>query len=101
MRCDPLPRDFVGDATDIVKCPWCRLDAGRAAVTVEALIDAHGGDALKYPTRGAFEAADEGMLTADCPHCQRPFMIALKPNAGYRLLAVRTAADAALLGGSA
>lgn len=101
MRCERLPRDFVGDATDIVKCPWCRLDAGQAPITVEALIDAHGGDALKYPTRGPFEAADEGMLTADCPHCKRPFMIALKPHGGYRQLAVRTEADATLLGAAA
>lgn len=97
---DRLPRDAVCVDGLTVRCPWCRQDAGRATVTLEALSDSHRDQALAYPTRGAGETPDEGMLTADCPECGKPFMIALQGRGVVRLLAVRTDADAALLWGT-
>jgi hypothetical protein len=98
-----LPRDnVVHDASDWPCCPWCRGDMSAATVRVGALCDIWVGGNPRRPWRGGEGQPDPDGLQTECPHCRRPSMIALQGDVGvevFRLLAVRTKADVALLGG--
>jgi hypothetical protein len=86
-----------------VSCPWCGAGVDDAPLTLEALLTAWQHDELEYAHRCEGDTADDCALTSACPTCARPFMVALQGNGlrgrVVRLLAVRTATDAKLLGG--
>jgi hypothetical protein len=93
-----LPRDSIVQGVAGPRCPWCSFDCGGAVVSLQAIWDAHEEGELRFAHREATGDAGEGTLTADCPECARPFMVALQflgpePAPAMRLLAVRTHAD--------
>lgn len=92
-----LPRDRVTLDGWMPSCPWCDGDMGTAQVSLEALFDAHHHRELIYAHRTDDGRAAPCALTVDCPTCRRPSMIALQED-GMRLLAIRTDADAQLVG---
>lgn len=98
-----LPRSTTGaldelGGDDMPACPWCGRDPGEATLTLNQLAEAHGRDRLL----GFIERADDGTapvgaVEADCPHCVRPFVVALQRRHGWRyvrLLPVLTPTDA-------
>lgn len=95
-----LPRDTTGSLLLTPVCPWCQTSVDDATVCLSDLDHAWKAGALQYAPRASDGTADVDALSSQCGECQRPFIIALGKK-GMRLLAVRTAADVALLGGVA
>ena len=103
---DRLPRDVVTDWNDgAVRCPWCSWPVEQVTVSLESLLYTFHHDALEHAPREADGTAGPDALTADCPECRRPFLIALQHRGptgrSMRLLACRTEKDARLLAGAA
>ena len=78
------------------RCPWCGASPGEATVSLEAILDAWEAHELDFASRQDDGTASTNALTADCPTCAKPFMVALQDNRQgrfMRLLPVRTRAD--------
>lgn len=103
-----LPRATSTHDGSTPLCPWCRLDMSDAVLTVGALNSAWQDWETDWPSRSDAGEAESG-LTAQCPHCSKPSLIALgtqvEAEGGdrryVRLVPVRTSADVAYLFGSA
>ena len=86
-------------------CPWCQAEMDGATVRLCDLVEAWEGEAPHWPHRKKDGQAGSPLVT-DCPSCRHPSMIALastgiEPTNRYvRLVPVRTATDARLLGGA-
>ena len=98
---DGLPGDRL--IVDDPQCPWCNDWLDDATVRLADLVNAHvGGELRCAPREGAGQAAP-GALVCDCPNCKHPFVVMLLSRgerAVVRLRAVRTAADAVIVGAS-
>lgn len=91
----------------ILVCPWCRQDVGAAQVRLADLVEGWEASAPDWPERGPHGDA-ASTLIVDCPSCLHPSMVALSgaalsknDNRYVKLVPVRTATDARLVGGVA
>lgn len=91
-----LPANTVSGAL-ASRCPWCGEDPSAATFTLENLLCAWEHEELGFATRYDDGTAHPCALKVDCPHCARPFMVALKGEGVMLLLPVRTSTDARLL----
>lgn len=98
---DPLPRDTVTDWDGYaMRCPWCKDTAiGEAKVSLDDLLYTHHcGDLARAP-RNSDQTASCDALSAECPSCGKPVIVAPQGRGSrghptIRLLAVRTEIDA-------
>jgi hypothetical protein len=95
------PDQFDTWSGGCIRCPWCKEFASETKISLDDLLCAASHDQLSWPKREQNGLPDPCAITADCPHCARPFMISLREGRAcetvLRLLAVRTQADATLM----
>ncbi|MGQ3041429.1 MAG: hypothetical protein ACT6TH_14485 [Brevundimonas sp.] len=92
-----LPRNTTADYGDFPFCPWCREAPYELTVSLEALmVSLQRG--LGHWVEVEPDGSTDADIVCDCPHCSKPFAVALKAE-GVVLIPVRTEADRRLLAG--
>lgn len=99
-----LPRAVSSFGGVGLVCPWCREPIEDAVVRLGDLVEGWEAESPGWPARGGGGVATTP-LVADCPVCASPSMVAIVGNSDalnevrfIKLVAVRTAADARLIG---